>query len=76
MRMDGDRIKCIHVSETGDQEHRPCHFEEGTPSRVPTLGPDDQVVPDCTNKHPKINLKKSKRKSTITKTYTQYTGTR
>ena len=27
-------------------------------------------------KHPKINLKESKRKSTITKTYTQYTGTR
>ena len=28
------------------------------------------------NKHPKINLKESKRKSTITQTYTQYTVTR
>jgi hypothetical protein len=28
------------------------------------------------NKHPNINLKERKRKSTITQTYTQHTGTR
>ena len=38
---------------------------------------DTTLIDVCgLNKHPKINLKESKRKSTITQTYTQYTGTR